>query len=73
MALFFEEALQAERQVWAICQKCKRSTPVDVPDWAARQRAVEGLLSQGYGKPKAEGEAGDMVMIVNRYVVDPDL
>ncbi len=67
MALFFEDALQAERQVWATCQKCKRTTPVDVPDWAARQRAVEGLLSQGYGRPQPGGEGGSVTFVIERH------
>ena len=53
------------------CTKCHRRTVAVVPDWNSRQRAIETMLEQGYGKPRGEGEAGDMVMVVKRIIVEP--
>jgi hypothetical protein len=71
VAAFFEDALQSEREVWTTCGKCNRKTLVSVPDWAARQRAVEAMLDQGYGRPKPEGEGGGSTFVVERYIVQP--
>ena len=67
VAAFFEEALRSEREIWSNCTKCHRRTLVSVPDWNARQRAIETMLAEGYGKPKAEGEDGSVTVILQRY------
>jgi hypothetical protein len=63
---FFDEALKAEKQVWGTCSKCQHRTPIEVPDWSARAKVVELLLTQGFGRPKNEDEAASVTLIVHR-------
>jgi hypothetical protein len=63
---FFDEALRAEKQVWGTCSKCQHRTSIEVPDWSARAKVVELLLTQGFGRPKNEGEAASVTIVVNR-------
>ena len=50
---FFEDLLQATRKIWFSCPSCKRRAQVEVPDWGARVRGMETMLSEGFGKPEA--------------------
>jgi hypothetical protein len=65
---FLSDALDAEREVTARCQKCQRSTAVVVPDWSARLKATQMLLTEGYGPQKAatEDERMGVTLIVKR-------
>jgi hypothetical protein len=68
---FFEDALSADRKVWAGCPNGRKRHEVDVPDWQARAKVLELLLNQGYGRPKAEDETGAEPFILTRRIVLP--
>ena len=57
VASFYEEMLDAEKTARAKC-KCGRNFDVPVPDWNARAKAIETLLSHGYGKPGTQRDEG---------------
>lgn len=65
---FFQEALGAERETWATCSKCNHRTRVDVPDWSARTRALQLMIEQGYGRPKAESAEGSSTTLIVQRV-----
>jgi hypothetical protein len=61
VAEFFAEMLKADKTTRASCS-CGRKFDVSVPDWSARARAIEVLLSHGYGRPgQQRDEQADLV------------
>lgn len=50
---FFADVLEATQQVWVSCPSCKKRSEVAVPNWSARTRALELMLSEAFGKPEA--------------------
>lgn len=72
LGAFFVEAVKADRSVSAKCPNCTRAVTVTVPDWSARVRAIEVMLSQGYGKPTDanEGAGAQLEEIADRFERD---
>jgi hypothetical protein len=62
---FFLEALDAKRELHTTCTHCNRSTRVTVPDWASRLKAVDSLITQGYGRQAVQAEE-PLAIIVER-------
>lgn len=50
---FFADVLDAEQNIWLSCPSCKKRSEVAVPNWSARTRALELMLSEGWGRPEA--------------------
>jgi hypothetical protein len=69
---FFRQALNADKSVHTSCPHCGKRFRVDVPDWAARDKIVNTMLTQGFGRPAAETDAGAVVLTVIRRIVLPD-
>jgi hypothetical protein len=68
---FFEDALAADRKVWASCPACSKRHEVEIPDWTARTKVVETMLNQGFGRPRSEEETGGQGFILKRVIVVP--
>ena len=66
ISVFFSEALDAEKTLWADCSHCHHRVKLTVPDWGARVRALELLLNQGFGRVSSESETGSTTIIVER-------
>lgn len=58
VAAFYEEMLDAEKTVRVECSHCGRKNDAVVPDWNARSKAIETLLSYGYGRPGTQRDEG---------------
>jgi hypothetical protein len=69
---FFRDALQADKSVHTSCPHCGKRFPVVVPDWAARDKVVNTMLTQGFGRPAAETGAGAGGLTVIRRIVLPN-
>jgi hypothetical protein len=69
---FFREALKADKSVHTSCPHCRKRFPVEVPDWAARNKVVNTMLTQGFGRPAAETGAGAGGLTVIRRIVLPN-
>ena len=62
------DALTADKSLHTSCRHCGKRFPVEVPDWAARDKVVNTMLTQGFGRPAAG--AGGLTVI--RRLVLPD-
>jgi hypothetical protein len=69
---FFHDALNAEKSVSARCDNCHRMITIAVPDWVARNKVVDTMLNQGFGRPPAESAGGAGDVVVRRRLVLPD-
>jgi hypothetical protein len=69
---FFQDALNAEKSVSARCDNCHRIVTIAVPDWVARNKVVDTMLNQGFGRPPAESAGGGGELVVIRRLVLPD-
>jgi len=69
---FFHDALAAEKSVSKRCDHCHRIVTVSVPDWVARNKVVETMLTQGFGRAPAESAGGAGELVVVRRLVLPD-
>lgn len=71
MRATFRDALEAQKETWVSCPHCKRKNPIQVPDWGARGKMIELMLTQGFGRPKQEAEEGQRGFTLVRKVVAP--
>jgi hypothetical protein len=69
---FFCDALAAERNVSRRCDNCHRIVTIPVPDWVARNKVVDTMLNQGFGRPPAESVGAPGELVVIRRLVLPD-
>jgi transcription elongation factor Elf1 len=51
------EVLEASKDQWVTCDRCKQKTQVKVPDGNARVQAASKLFELGYGRTKEQTEA----------------
>lgn len=65
-------ATQGTKPDWVWCQHCKRKIQADRVDLRARSDAMAKLQEMGFGRPKAEDEERQG-MVVNRTIVAPSL
>lgn len=68
----FRDALEAEKSTWVSCPHCRRKSEVSVPDWHARGKMIELMLTQGFGRPKQEEGEGSRGFTLVRKVVAPN-
>ena len=73
ISVFFSEALDAEKVVWADCSHCHHRVKLTVPDWSARVRALELLLNQGFGRVSSEAETSSTTIFVERMCACRDV
>jgi hypothetical protein len=61
------DALKAQKETFSTCCHCNKRSPVTVPDYTARVKAVETLMNQGFGKP-ADPPKGKLDMEALRII-----
>jgi hypothetical protein len=69
---FFQDALHAEKTITKRCDNSHRNVTIPAPDWAARDKVVNTMLIQGFGRPPTESAGGAAELVVIRRVVLPD-
>jgi hypothetical protein len=54
IAAFFDDALDATREVRGKCATCGSAVAVKAPDWTARTNALKLMIEAGFGRPPAD-------------------
>src|SRR5437660_10414996 len=50
------ELTAATKKAWATCPTCEKRVEVEVPDTNGAVKALEALITQGYGRPVQQAE-----------------
>jgi hypothetical protein len=67
-----DQAANASKEDWVSCPHCTRKHQITRPDYRAQESAIRTLHELGFGKPKAEDEAGGHGFILKRVIVYPN-